>query len=117
MTGPSGLRKEEKIMTARKLDIKGYCDSLYTEMFDTKKRLGNYVTMIEQTEGKDKLILNQYSRHLDELISFIDWKLEIFNKVCPVDWGKFTEGIESTVSVPPVGTQEKDQPAGGYMGG
>jgi hypothetical protein len=86
-------------------------------MFDMKKRLGNYVTMIEQTEGKDTLILNQYSRHLDELISFIDWKLEIFNKVCPVDWSKFTEGIESTVSVPPVGPmQEKDQ-LGGYMGG
>ena len=27
-------------------------------------------------------------------IGFIDWKLEIFNKVCPVDWSKFTEGID-----------------------
>ncbi|UCD36322.1 MAG: hypothetical protein JSU90_05695 [Nitrospiraceae bacterium] len=105
-------------MAARKLDIKNYCDTLYGELFGIKTKLNEFVTMIEYTEGKERQTLGSYSRHLQELISFIDWKLEIFNKVCPVDWNRFTHDVESTVSVPPMeGREESDLPAGGYVGG
>jgi hypothetical protein len=102
-------------MAARKIDIKDYCESLYTELFDMKSRLGMFVTKLEQMEGKEKEVLNPHNRHLHEMISFIDWKLEIFNKVCPVDMSRFYQDFESTVSVPPA--EESDQPAAGYIGG
>jgi hypothetical protein len=105
-------------MTAQKLDIKDYSDSLYTELFDMKVRLSEFLSTIEQVEGGKGGVLSPYAKHLSEMISFIDWKLEIFNKVSPVEWNRFTHDVESTVSVPPVGhLKEKDQPAGGYVGG
>jgi hypothetical protein len=112
------LRKEVSKMTARKLDIKDYCDSLYNELFEMKSRLSGFITMIEQGEDRNRELLDPYVRHLHETIGFIDWKLEIFNKVCPVNWGKYTEGVESTVSVPPMEPfKEGDQPSAGDFGG
>ena len=105
-------------MAARRIDIKDYCESLYTELFGMKSRLGEFVTTLEQMEDKQKKALNPHIRHLREMISFIDWKLEIFNKVCPVDLSRFGQDFESIVSVPPVETvKEDDEIAGGYVGG
>lgn len=104
-------------MTAKRIDIKDYCDSLYTELFDMKSRLGEFVSTIDQIEGKKSGVLSSYGKHLHELISFIDWKLQIFNKVCPVNWSKFSHDVESTVSVPPAGDLKEDEPAGGFVGG
>jgi hypothetical protein len=104
-------------MTAKRIDIKDYCDSLYTELFDIKLRLGEFLSTIDQIEGKKSGVLSSYGRHLHELISFIDWKLQIFNKVCPVDWSKFSHDVEGTVSVPPVESLKVDETAGGYVGG
>jgi hypothetical protein len=105
-------------MAARRIDIKDYCESLYTELFDMKSRLGEFVTTLQQMEGEQKKVLSPHINHLNEMISFIEWKLEIFNKVCPVELNRFAQDIESIVSVPPVETlKEGDQPAGGDVGG
>jgi hypothetical protein len=105
-------------MATRRIDIKDYCESLYTELFGMKSRIGEFVTTIEQMEGEQKKALNPHLRHLNEMISFIDWKLEIFYKVCPVDLSRFGQDFESIVSVPPVETlKEGDQPAAGDIGG
>ena len=101
-------------MATRKIDINNYCDSLYTELFNMKTRLVEYATQIEHMEGKERSMLNSFVRHLNELISTIDWKLEIFTKVCPVDWGK---EFDTRVSVSTEPIKESDQPAGGYVGG
>jgi hypothetical protein len=105
-------------MAAKQIDIKDYCDSLYTELFGMKSKLGEYVTMIEQMEESKKTLLNPSIRHMDEIINFLDWKIEIFSKVCPVDMSKFVKDVESAVSVPPVETMKESKlPAGGYLGG
>jgi hypothetical protein len=65
----SGLRKEVITMTAKRIDIKDYCDSLYTELFDIKSRLGEFVSTIDQIEGKKSGVLSSYGKHLHELIS------------------------------------------------
>ncbi len=104
-------------MAARKIDIKDYSESLYIELFDMKSRLREFITTLEQMEGEEKNVLNPHIRHLNEMISFIDWKLEIFNKVYPVNMGRFAQDIDSTVSVPPVELEEGDQPAAGDIGG
>ena len=104
-------------MATRQNDIKDYCDSLYTELFSMKSKLGEFVSMIEQKEEKEKTLLNPYKRHMNEIISFIDWKLVIFSKFYPVAWNRFAKDFESTVSVPPVETMESEQTPGGYIGG
>jgi hypothetical protein len=103
-------------MATRTIDIKNYCDSLYSELFNMKTRLVEFVTQIEHMEGKEKFMINPFVRHLNELINTIDWKLEIFTKACPVDWSKYIRGVESTVSVSTETTRESE-PAGGYVGG
>lgn len=107
-----GVRK----MTARKLEKHGICDSLYAELFDMKTKLDGFIESIEHTDGDTWETLYPYINHLDELRSFINWKMEIFSKVCPVDWSKHNLDVENTVSVK---TDEKtsDFPAGGYVGG
>jgi len=104
-------------MATRKIDINNYCDSLYSELFNMKTRLVEYVTQIEHMEGKEKSMLNPFVRHLNEIIGAIDWKLEIFTKVCPVDWGRYVKEFETKVSVSTETMKESDQPAGGYVGG
>ncbi|RJQ49860.1 MAG: hypothetical protein C4538_01285 [Nitrospiraceae bacterium] len=106
------------MMATRHMNINSYCDSLYAELYNIKTRLVEFVTEIENMEGKDKKILNTFSRHLNEVIETIDWKLEIFTKVCPVEWGKYVKGVESTVSVPSEPSmKESELSAGGYVGG
>lgn len=105
-------------MATKHANINTYCDSLYTELFNMKTRLSEFVTEIEHMEGKERKSLGTFSRHLNEIIETIDWKLEIFTKVCPVEWGKFLKGVESTVSVPSESSmKESEMPAGGYVGG
>ncbi len=102
-------------MTAKRIERHDFCDSLSSEVISIKEKLGELVTKLEGSHDEK---LEPYLRHLYEMISFIDWKIEIFSKVCPVDWKSLDMNVESTVSVPPIeGSKEKDLPAGGYVGG
>jgi hypothetical protein len=102
-------------MTAQRLEKHNFCDSLSSEVISIKEKLGELVTKLEESHDKS---LEPYLRHLHEMINFIDWKVEIFSKVCPTDWSKLDLNVQGTVSVPPVDTgKEKDLPAGGYVGG
>ena len=105
-------------MTDKLIDTKSFCNSLYKELFGMKSKLEEFASTIEHTEGKTKEALQSYTHHLREMANFIEWKLEIFSKVCPVDWSKLDMDVESKVSVPPVETgKESEMPAGGYVGG
>jgi hypothetical protein len=104
-------------MTTGQSSIKNYCDSLYKELFHMKIKLGKFASIIEQGKGKNKQELLPYVRHLHDITSFIDWKMEIFNKVSPIEWSKFGMDIESDVSVPPIELTDTDQPSGGFIGG
>jgi hypothetical protein len=102
-------------MTAQKIEKHNFCDSLSREVINIKVKLGELVTKLEETHDKN---LEPYLRHLHEMINFIDWKIEIFSKVCPVDWKTLDINVQSTVSVPPIETsKEEDLPAGGFVGG
>ena len=104
-------------MATGKSNIKNYCDSLYTELHHMKIKLERYAAIIEQGKGKSKDELIPYVRHLHDIVSFIDWKMEIFNKVSPIEWSKFGEYVESEVSVPPMDLSDTEQIPGGYLGG
>jgi hypothetical protein len=104
-------------MAAVKSNVKNYCDSLYKELYHMKIKLGRFASIIEQGKGKSKDELIPYVRHLHDMVSFIEWKMEIFNKVCPIEWSKFGEEVETEVSVPTVELTDADQTPGGYLGG
>ncbi len=101
-------------MTARKVDTHSICDSLYDELLGTKSKLDNFISSIEHAEGKTRKTLKPYLRHLHEMKGYIEWKMEIFSKVCPLDWSKHTD-FESTASVKI--DEKNDFIAGGYVGG
>ena len=104
-------------MATVKSSVKNYCDSLYKELYHMKIKLGKFASIIEQGKGKSKDELIPYVRHLHDIVSFIEWKMEIFNKVSPIDWSKFGEDVETEVSVPPIELTDTDQPAAGDLGG
>jgi hypothetical protein len=104
-------------MTAQRIEKHSVCDSLCKEMVGIKSRLGELISSIEES-GELEKNLQGYVRHLHELIHFIDWKIEIFSKVCPVDWKTLDMNVQSTVSVPPLETsREEDLQPGGNVGG
>lgn len=107
--------KEGRKMTAKRVDTHSICDSLYHELLGMKSRLDTFISSIEHTKGKTREALEPYIRHLLEMKGYIGWKMEIFSKVCPIDWSKYEKGIEDTASVR---IEEKgDFDAGGYIGG
>jgi len=115
---PEGQRKEVSVMSARHIDINGYCDCLYTELANMKDSLDSFLTQIELMQGREKGVLSTHVKHLNELIQMIDWKLEIFSKECPVDWNTLGKTSESSASVPTSDSlRNKDFPSGGYAGG
>ena len=105
-------------MAAKRDDKNEYCDCLYSELSSIKDNLGSFVDQIEFMDGKGENLFCSHVKHLNELISNIDWKMEIFSKQCPVDWKNFGKESESSVSVPTLESlKEKDFPSGGYAGG
>ena len=102
-------------MTSIKVDTHSICDSLYHELLGTKSKLDNFISSIEQTEGQTRKTLKSYTRHLLELKDYIEWKMKIFSKVCPIDWRKYDAGFESTASVKI--EEKRDFIAGGYVCG
>ena len=105
-------------MTARKIDMNDYCNSLYSEMSSMKDRLGGFISQLDSMGGKDKAKLSSHHKHLSELIQAIDWKIEIFSKECPVDWERLGKESEASASVPTSEEfKEMDFPSGADAGG
>ena len=102
-------------MTARRASTHSICDSLYDELQKTNSTLDHFISTIVRTDGKTRETLDPYLRHLEEIRKFIEWKMEIFSKVCPADWQKHNLDFESTASVK--ADDENDFPAGGFVGG
>lgn len=104
-------------MATAKSSIESYCNSLYTELFHMKIKIGKFASIIDEGKGKSKEELVPYVRHLHDIASFIEWKMEIFNKVCPVEWSKFGKHVETEVSVPLIELSDSEQTSGGFVGG
>ncbi len=105
-------------MATGKIDINNYCECLYSELTNIKDSLDAFVTQIDLLEAKEKGHFDTHTKHLNELIKNVEWKMEIFAKECPVDWSKFGEEVQSSTSVPTSESlKEKDFPSPGYAGG
>ncbi len=103
--------------TVTDINVKGYCDTVYTRLTDIKKSIEDMRDNLEHTYGVESELFEVHDRHLCELADFVDWKLQILMKVCPFEWKGRDEGIESSVSVSPPENLRDTDVSGGYMGG
>lgn len=88
------------------------------ELSSIKSRLLVFVKEIEQMTGSEREKLSPHVRHFNDIISFIDWKLEILTKVCPFEWTGYNTDAERTVSVlPEKDFSEKESVSAGFIGG
>ena len=97
-----------------KLDIKNYCNNLYTELEDVKSRINVFINQIENYDGQDGEHIRSHADHLREINKTIDWKLDVFTKVCPLESGGYDKDAVEGASVY-VGPGQKFP--GGYLGG
>ncbi len=105
-------------MATRKKNIDNYCNTLFNELTDVKGRINTLIGTVEGFSGKEGEHIRSHAEHLRELVKNIDWKLEIFTKVCPLDSGGYSEGAVEGASVPtPDITKESERIAGGHAGG
>jgi hypothetical protein len=105
-------------MNAKHFEIKGFCDSLYNEVTDFKSKMNNFSNAIEHLEGREKKELYPYMKQLAEISDFLEWKLEIFAKVCLTDMSQHVGDVENRVSVPIMEVPiENRLTSPGYIGG
>ena len=112
------LKKEAAMASAKNINMKNYCDSVFDELMDAKSRILGLAACIEEMQGQEKEMLKTHIRHFHDIANTIDWKLEILTKVCPADWTKYSKGAdENSVSVKAPESFEKEFAAAGDMGG
>jgi len=97
-------------------EFRNYCDAMYRELSGMKSRLLGFVNDIEHMEGPESEMLKPHIPHFHDIVKTIDWKLEIFTRVCPFDWTGYA-GVERTASVRMQELPEKEPIAAGYLGG
>ncbi len=68
---------------------KEYCDFLYCELHDMKKRLDSAIGK-SRDYSMDESGIESVSSHLQDIENFIVAKLDILGRSCP-DWQRFEE--------------------------
>lgn len=101
--------------TTRNIDYRSICEEVYGELDIMKGRLSEMIDHVEGLGPDLKERFRPLIRHLGEIINTIEWKMEIFTKVCPFDFSGYHKEAESTTSVPLSERLEEFSP--GYIGG
>lgn len=101
--------------TTRNIDFKSICEEVYSELEDMKGRLVEIMDHVEMLGPDLKEKFRPVLRHLGEIINTIEWKMEIFTKVCPFDFSGYHKDVETISSVPLSERPEELSP--GYVGG
>jgi hypothetical protein len=110
-------KKEAVMATARDIKVGNYCTRVYTELSGMKSRLLGFVHEIEDMKGPEKELLMTHIPHFRDVVSEIDWKLEILTRVCPFEWAGYKD-VETVTSVQlQAETPGREEISGGYLGG
>lgn len=100
------------------IGVRNYCDLVYNQLSAMKSTMLGFITDIEQMTGPEKEMLKSHIPHFRDIVNTIDWKLEIFMKICPFDWAGYATDVESVASVHlEEELPEKELISGGYIGG
>jgi hypothetical protein len=75
-------------------DIRQYCDAVYRELSDVKRKIFDMVCTMETTTADEEMRRAEYF-DLFDLVAHIEDKLVSLAKECPHGWKGATEEIES----------------------
>lgn len=101
------------------MEVRYYCDSMYSELTFFKAKIYNIVRAVERmpSENKEKLIpkLNE----LYYLMDYINEKIDQLMRECPVNWSATKKEIESKKKelVEKINYWDMEHIPGGYVGG
>lgn len=74
-------------------DVRQYCNTIYRELSEMKKKAFGIVCNVETTTAAEEARRAEYFELFD-LVDYIEKKLESLTKACPPDWGNTKEEIE-----------------------
>lgn len=77
------------------IDVRKYCESVYRELSEMKKKAFGLVCSIETTTAVEEARRQEYFELFD-LVDYIEKKLESLTKACPPDWESTKEEIEGS---------------------
>ncbi len=93
---------------------KGICDQLYGELHDIRARL-QHLREAGKSEP-EKVVIDRFDSHLDDLIEAVDWKIQVLAHSCSYDWQGSIE-FEDTVQVDEADRLPDQDFSPGYAGG
>ncbi len=76
-------------------DVRQYCDTIYRELSDMKKKAFGIVCNVETSTVAEEERRAEYFELFD-LVDYIEKKLESLTKACPPDWESTKEEIEGS---------------------
>ena len=77
------------------MDIGKYCEGLYKELSDMKKKAFGIICNVETSTVEEEARRAEYFGLFD-LVDYIEKRLESLAKECPSDWRSAKEEIESS---------------------
>lgn len=77
------------------IDVRKYCESIYRELSDMKKKALGIVCNVETSTAGEEARRAEYFELFD-LVDYIEKKLESLTNKCPSDWKSAKEEIESS---------------------
>ncbi len=77
------------------MDVRKYCENIYRELSDMKKKAFGIDCNVEPSTVAEEARREEYFE-LFELVDYIEEKLEALTKRCPSDWRSTKKEIESS---------------------
>jgi hypothetical protein len=77
-----------------KIDGREYCDTVYGELSEMKRKIFDIVCKVESTTAVEEARKAEYF-DLFDIVDYIEKKLALLTKECPGDWRETRREIES----------------------
>jgi hypothetical protein len=101
------------------MDIKYYCDSMYSELTGMKARLYDILRVIEQMPREEQAKIRSQTSELHIMVGDLSRRIDRLMKECPADWSKEKLEIEELKDqlADKINWWDAAHIAGGYIGG
>ncbi len=77
----------------REMDVRQYCETVYRELSEMKKKAFNLVCGLETTSASEEARKTEYLKLFD-IVDYLERKLDSLTKDCPTDWRSVKDEIE-----------------------
>ena len=101
------------------MDIKYYCESMYSELTGMKARIYDILRVIDQMPVEARAKIRPQTSELHILVGDLSRRIDRLMTECPADWSKAKMEIEDKKQelVEKINWWDATHIAGGYVGG